>query len=1433
MKNRWALLLALVGVCGAQQFNHDIIPTSTGLKVGHSNQRWDGFFRNMDISGTCNINGVPCGSGGGGTSIATYHVANLPPSPPVNTAAFVDDANGASCTIGGAATHNMCQFTGFQWVLVSGGSGGSASWSTLTGGTALGQTFFVGNSSSFSAIGSGSISATNVPISKVAVLHQWFDSYDSVGKTFHSSQPTYPDLTGIPRIDEIQTSTSNPWLLFDTSSGAHQDGLKFTFTTGSLLMQPVGSSTNVQVELDAKGSSPLVLGNSAGGVTLGNVIKIPSIISSCLETGADGTVHAASGGLCGSGGGSVTYPLNAPDGSTSSPQYSFTNHPELGMATWLDGDKPQIRQVVVSGAGPGQTITLTVSSPINNLSWNAGDRIILSSLPSSPTDLTSLNITSPSSWVISSVTSTSPTGTATFSTASTTITPGTYAVTSGNAQIYGGFLVGRGFGFNRLESTTTNPSQSGSIRFARRDAIKARAGFSDDTTVDVAHLRGSAQITPTNTPGTGIMTVNGAQSSGASTISVAKQAGTNWSAVAGDAIIVVAGNGDSDNQKYVLTANATVTQGTNTTLSITPNLKTALNGGELVVTRYIRTQVGEETGVELPGDTELKGDLTLTSTKPTLIQVKKQSSSPTLNTSYDAGWYLDSTNHFACKLSVALGGGSCAPTGSGGGYSTIQDEAVALAAETTVNFTGAGVTCVDNPGSSRTDCTIPGGSGVSGSGTTKKFPVFTGAGSIGDGPMDYDLTTAATVTINATGGLNILGSGVAAVVALKPGTTPSVVAGNIGFAGPSSVTTAGLIQLPGAYSVGFLSAGTPSSNVYPGLFRTFSATSPITVTNADGSGGNPTYACATCGVTGTGLGQFAATTSALLAGVISDEIGSGKLVFASAYQGSGANVMSAGTVANNNTLCSATTGEATTSNCNNLLYGTSGSSVSQLSSGVLHIAGSTNVVTSSAVNLAGGSSEVTGVLPLANIAQPFVVNAQTTTYQVLAADFAACKTITTASASFTVTLVASGSQPVSGQCIDIVNYGSGTVTVARSGQNINGAAANLTIPAASASAPTSLHVVSDGTNYFAETMGTGTAAGVTSFTGDANGIISNSGSTGGVTVSVAGTSGGIVYFDSATSWNKSAALTANSPVLGGGAGVAPKVVAGITTDGTSKIVLGVAGSSVGSVDFKNATSGTMNIAPPTGALGTINIVGPPASGTMMMTNTNVAASQMPALTGDCTTSAGAVAVTCANEVTAASNATAANQLAVAAGANKALSYIDFPDVKIIPAANCVNAVAGSGWSSTGTGMPAACRAGSNNFNGVLQPIPSTGGTGYFETELPADWSTGVKPYISIYYGSGANTSGTVIWTVSTACTKQDGSVTDDPSWIAESAMGTQTMSAASRMWAQNAQISGAMTNCIAGSTFYIKVVLSGTASSAINVSKAVITIPRRPVVQAN
>jgi hypothetical protein len=118
------------------------------------------------------------------------------------------------------------------------------------------------------------------------------------------------------------------------------------------------------------------------------------------------------------------------------------------------------------------------------------------------------------------------------------------------------------------------------------------------------------------------------------------------------------------------------------------------------------------------------------------------------------------------------------------------------------------------------------------------------------------------------------------------------------------------------------------------------------------------------------------------------------------------------------------------------------------------------------------TAKVTGLLPVANggttCALPFAVLPETSTYQALAADFTCMKTITIASGTFTITLVANTSQPANGTWLKVINYGSGVVTIARNGQNLNGGTTSLTAAAGSATAPTRRIIHSDGTNYFVE-----------------------------------------------------------------------------------------------------------------------------------------------------------------------------------------------------------------------------------------------------------------------------------------------------------------------------------------------------------------------------
>ncbi|HEY4086800.1 MAG TPA: hypothetical protein VGM43_12720 [Bryobacteraceae bacterium] len=182
------------------------------------------------------------------------------------------------------------------------------------------------------------------------------------------------------------------------------------------------------------------------------------------------------------------------------------------------------------------------------------------------------------------------------------------------------------------------------------------------------------------------------------------------------------------------------------------------------------------------------------------------------------------------------------------------------------------------------------------------------------------------------------------------------------------------------------------------------------------------------------------------------------------------------------------------------------------------------------------------------------------------------------------------------------------------------------------------------------------------------------------------------------------------------------------------------------------------------------------------------------------------------------------------GSSSDPAFCDSRDVKIIPFAAAPSGAAGAGVSYASGQWTATARAGTNNIGGALQATPSTGAGLQWRMELPLDWDPAAQPYIRIEYGSGSNTSGTVIWTVSSACTKADGSVSDDPAFNAESAFSSQTMAAANRAWSQTGHFTLVTSgnNCVPGGGIVIRAALSGTAAATVNAYQAVVTIPTLP-----
>lgn len=381
----------------------------------------------------------------------------------------------------------------------------------------------------------------------------------------------------------------------------------------------------------------------------------------------------------------------------------------------------------------------------------------------------------------------------------------------------------------------------------------------------------------------------------------------------------------------------------------------------------------------------------------------------------------------------------------------------------------------------------------------------------------------------------------------------------------------------------------------------------------------------------------------------------------------------------------------------------------------------------------------------------------------------------------------------------------------------------------------------------ADLTATGTPSSSTFLRGDNTWSAAGGGGTPAYPLTITGgVSGGIPYFSATTTESASALLAANSPIIGGGAGTAPKTVAGLLFDGTSILTLGQAGTSVGKLSLANVTSGTISLAPPTGALGAVTVTVPDATdtlvnlaGTQTLTNKSLGASEVNSGTlavanGGTNlasgTSGGVLGYT-ASGTLASSAALGANQVVIGGGAGATPTAIDFPDVHIYPAANCVSTVAGAGWS---TALTPACIAGTNNLGGELPFVDAS--TAQIETELPLDWDTASQPFVNVFFNSGANTTGTVIFNVAVACTKSDGSITSDPAFNAADALTTKTMAAASRTWATNVQLTQVTSgnNCVPGGTMLMKLTrATDTAGTLVQFTKMVVTTPRKIAVQAN
>lgn len=170
-----------------------------------------------------------------------------------------------------------------------------------------------------------------------------------------------------------------------------------------------------------------------------------------------------------------------------------------------------------------------------------------------------------------------------------------------------------------------------------------------------------------------------------------------------------------------------------------------------------------------------------------------------------------------------------------------------------------------------------------------------------------------------------------------------------------------------------------------------------------------------------------------------------------------------------------------------------------------------------------------------------------------------------------------------------VGYGGTGQTSYTDGQLLIGNTSTTGLTKATLTAGSGISITNgNGSITIASTGGSGTVTSVAqTFTG---GLISVSGSpitsSGTLALTVAGTSGGIPYFSSASTWATSAALAANALVIGGGAGVAPST----TTTGTGVLTaLGVNTGTAGAFVVNGGALGTPSSGTVTNLTGTASI----------------------------------------------------------------------------------------------------------------------------------------------------------------------------------------------------------------------------------------------------